>query len=43
MPGQQAQVDFAEVQTVSATREAQKLAVFLLVLGYSRQMDHRVR
>lgn len=38
MPGQQAQVDFAEFQTVSATGEVQTLAVFLLVLGYSRQM-----
>jgi len=38
MPGQQAQVDFAELQTVSATGEVQTLYVFLLVLGYSRQM-----
>lgn len=43
MPGQQAQVDFAEFQAVSATGEVHTLYVFLLVLGYSRQMDHRVR
>lgn len=38
MPGQQAQVDFAEFQAVSATGEVHTLYVFLLVLGYSRQM-----
>lgn len=38
MPGQQAQVDFAEFQTVAANGEVHTLYVFLLVLGYSRQM-----
>lgn len=38
MPGQQAQVDLADFQTVSANGEVYTLYVFLLVLGYSRQM-----
>lgn len=38
MPGQQAQVDFADFQTISADGTAQTLYVFLMVLGYSRQM-----
>ena len=37
-PGQQAQVDFADFQIVSANGEIQTLYVFLMVLGYSRQM-----
>jgi len=37
-PGQQAQVDFADFQTVSASGEVHTLYVFLMVLGYSRQM-----
>lgn len=38
MPGQQAQVDFADFQTVSDSGYVQTLYVFLMVLGYSRQM-----
>jgi transposase len=38
MPGQQAQVDFADFQTISASGDVQTLYVFLMVLGYSRQM-----
>jgi transposase len=38
MPGQQAQVDFADLQTVTAAGAVQTLHVFLMVLGYSRQM-----
>lgn len=38
MPGQQAQVDFADFQTVSANGEVHTLYVFVMVLGYSRQM-----
>jgi transposase len=38
MPGQQAQVDFADFQTVSDSGCVQTLYVFLMVLGYSRQM-----
>lgn len=38
MPGQQAQVDFADFQAVSADGDVHTLYVFLMVLGYSRQM-----
>lgn len=38
LPGQQAQVDFADFQSVSANGDVQTLYVFLMVLGYSRQM-----
>ncbi|OGW42243.1 MAG: hypothetical protein A2010_01915 [Nitrospirae bacterium GWD2_57_9] len=38
LPGQQAQVDFADFQIVTAAGELQTLYVFLLILGYSRQM-----
>jgi transposase len=38
MPGAQAQVDFADFQTISASGEVDTLYVFLMVLGYSRQM-----
>ncbi len=38
MPGQQAQVDFADFQTVSALGDISTLYVFLMVLGYSRQI-----
>lgn len=38
MPGQQAQVDFADFQTLSANGDVHTLYVFLMVLGYSRQM-----
>ena len=38
MPGQQAQVDFADFQSVSDSGYVHTLYVFLMVLGYSRQM-----
>lgn len=38
LPGQQAQVDFADFQVVSANGDIQTLYVFVMVLGYSRQM-----
>jgi len=38
MPGQQAQVDFADFQSLSASGDVQTLYVFMMVLGYSRQM-----
>ena len=38
LPGQQAQVDFADFQTVSSDGNMRTLYVFLMVLGYSRQM-----
>jgi len=38
LPGQQAQVDFAEFQAVSANGDVHTVYVFLMVLGYSRQM-----
>lgn len=37
-PGQQAQVDFADFQFVTAAGDLRTLYVFLMVLGYSRQM-----
>jgi Mu transposase, C-terminal domain/Integrase core domain len=38
MPGQQAQVDFADFQTITDSGSVHTLHVFLMVLGFSRQM-----
>jgi transposase len=38
MPGQQAQVDFADFQTIAANGDVQTLYMFVMVLGYSRHM-----
>jgi transposase len=38
MPGEQAQVDFADFQVVSPDGSVQALHVFVMVLGYSRHM-----
>lgn len=38
MPGQQAQVDFADFQAIASDGSVNTLYVFVMVLGYSRQM-----
>lgn len=38
MPGQQAQVDFADFQVVSQSGTVETLYVFIMVLGYSRHL-----